>query len=57
MLLTVTKVKQEMINQDRTKIGPVFDFLLHLFKIEILIIVSQMSCEAVLKFASKNIEK
>ena len=42
--------------QDRTKIGPFFDFLLH-FSIFLLEIVSQLSCEAVLKFSSKNIEK
>ena len=27
--LTVTKIKQERTNHDRTKIGPFFDFTLH----------------------------
>ena len=54
-MLLVTKIKQERTNHDRTKIGPFFDFLLHFSTIlfEILNIVSQLSCEAVLK----NIEK
>ena len=28
-LLTVTKISQERTNQERTKIGPFFDFLLY----------------------------
>ena len=36
--ITVTKIKQERTNQDRTEIGPFFDFLLHysIFLFEIL---------------------
>ena len=29
MSITVTKIKQERINQDKIKIGPFFDFFLH----------------------------
>ena len=55
----MTKIKQERTNQDRTKIGPFFDFLLHfsIFLVEILNIASQLSCEAMLKILSKNIEE
>ena len=58
-LLTVTKIKQERTNQDRTKIGPFFDFLLHysILLFEISNIASQLSCEAMTKISSKNIEK
>ena len=50
----MTKIKQE-----RTKIGHFFDFLLNvsIFLLEILNIASQLSCEAMLKILSKNIEK
>ena len=43
--LTVTKIKQEMTNQDTTKIGPLFVFLQHfsIFLLEILNIASQLS--------------
>ena len=44
--LTVTKIKQERTNQDSTKIGPFFEFIL-LFSIlllQILNIASQLSC-------------
>ena len=59
IILTLTKIKQERANQDRTKIGPFFDFLLHfsIYFFEILNIASQLSCEAMLKTLSKNIEK
>ena len=55
----MTNIKQERTNQDRTKIGPLLDFLLHfsIFLLEILNIASQLSCEAMLKMLSKNIEK
>ena len=51
---TVTKIKQE-----RTKIGPFLDFLLHfsIFLLGILNIASQLSCKAMLKILSKNVEK
>ena len=32
-LLTVTKISQERTNQERTKIGPFFDFLLYFSEI------------------------
>ena len=56
IFVTITK---ERTNQDRTKIGPFFDFLLHnsIFLFEILIIASQLSCKAMPKISSKNIEK
>ena len=59
MALTVTKIKQKSNIQDRTKIGPSFDFLLHfsMFLLEILSIALQLSCEAMLKISNKNIEK
>ena len=43
-MVTVTKIKQERTLQDRTKIGPFLDFLLHvsIFLLEILNIVSQL---------------
>ena len=55
----MTKIKQERTNQDMTKIGRFFDFLLHfsICLLEILNIVSQLSGEAKLKISSKNIEK
>ena len=45
--------------QDKTKIGPFFDFLLHfsIFLLEILNIVLQLSCKGMLKILSKNIGK
>ena len=33
VIFTVTKIKQEKTNQDKTKIDPFFDFLLHSFNI------------------------
>ena len=59
VIFTVTKIKQEKTNQDKTKIGPFFDFLLHFstFLLEILNKVLQLSCEAMLKISSRNIEK
>ena len=57
--MTVTKIiiKQESINQETTKISAFFNFLLHfsIFLLEILNIVSQLSCEAMIKYSSKNI--
>ena len=49
--ITVTKIKQERTIQDRTKIGPFIDFLLHfsMFFLEVLKITSHLSCEAMLK--------
>ena len=43
----------------RIKIGPFFDFLLHLskFLLDIFSIASQQKCEAMLKISSKNIDK
>ena len=57
--LTVTKIKQERTNPDRTKIGPFFEFLLHfsIFLLEIFSLASQLSCETMLKTSNKNIEK
>ena len=57
--LTVTKIKQERANQDRTKIGSFFDFLLYfsIFLLEIVNIAILLSCEAMLKISSKNIKK
>ena len=54
IFLAVTKIKQE-----RTKIDHFFDFLLNvsIFLLEILNIASQLSCEAMLKNLSYNIEK
>ena len=56
--LTVTKIKQERANQDRTKIGSFFDFFLHfsIFLLEILNIAPQLCCEAILKHSSKILE-
>ena len=58
-ILTVTKIKQEMTNQDRTKIGHFFDFLLNfsIFVLEIFSIDSQLSCETMFKVSSENIEQ
>ena len=58
-ILTVTKIKQEMTNQDRTKIGPFFDFLLHfsIFILEIFNIASQLSCEAILENSRRKIDQ
>ena len=52
------KIKQERTNQDRTKIGP-YSFLLQfsIFLLEIMNIASQLSCEAMLKILSEDIEK
>ena len=47
-MVTITKIKQERTNQDRTKIGPFFDFLLN-FSIFLI--------ETMFKVSSKNIEK
>ena len=57
--LTVAKIKQERTNQDRTKIGPFFDLILHcsIVLLEILNVASQLSCKAMLKISSKNFEK
>ena len=64
--ITATKIKQERTNQDRTKIGPFFDFLLvfsilhfSIILLEILNIVPPLSCKckAMLKFSSRHIEK
>ena len=46
-------------NQEKTKIGPFFDFLLHfsIFLLEISSIASQLSFETMFKSPSKNIEK
>ena len=57
--VTVTKIKQERTNQDRTKIDPFFDFILHfsIFLFELFNIISQLSCEAKQKISSENIEK
>ena len=54
LFLTVTKIKQE-----RTKICPFFDFLLHfsVFLLEILNKAPQLNCEAILKILNKNIDK
>ena len=59
ILVTVTKIEQERTNQDRTKIGPFFDFLLHfsICLLDFFSIVSRLSCEAMFKISSKNIEK
>ena len=60
MLLTVTATKkQEKTNQDKTKIGPFFDFFVHfpIFLFEILNIAPQLSCEAMLKNSNSNIKK
>ena len=45
MKVTVTKIKQERTNQDRSKIDPSFDILLQfsIFLLEILNIASQLS--------------
>ena len=53
-MVTVTKIKQERTLQDRTKIGPFLHFFLNLltFLLEILNIVSRLSCEAMLKISS-----
>ena len=58
-MLTVTKIKQERTNQDRTKIGPVLDFLLHfsMFLLENSSSASQLSWETMFQISSKNIEK
>ena len=55
--VTVTKIKQERTNQDMTKIGPFFDFLLHfsIFLLEIFSLSLQLSCETM--FKNKNIER
>ena len=55
----MTKIKQERTDQDRTRIGPFFDFLLQfsIFLLEILNIASQVRCEAMLKISSKDFEK
>ena len=57
--ITVTKIKQERTNQDRSKIDPFFDFLLHflIFLLQIFSIASQLSCETMFKISSRNIEK
>ena len=57
--LTVTKIKQEMTIQDRTKIGPFIDFLQHFskFLLKIFSLASQLSCETVFKISSINNEK
>ena len=49
--VTVTRIKQERTNQDRTKISPFLDFLLHfsIFLLDIFNIASQLSCVAMLK--------
>ena len=54
--VTVTRIKQERTNQDRTKISPFLDFLLHfsIFLLDIFNIASQLSCEAMLKIL-KNV--
>ena len=57
------KTKKETIfvlsYQDRTRIGPFFNFLLHflIFVLILFSIASQHSCEAKFKISSKNIEK
>ena len=56
--VTVTKIFHERIDQDRTKIGPFFDCLLHfsIFLLCIFNIALQLSCKAMIKIWSKDIE-
>ena len=55
----MTKIKQDRTNQDKIKIGPVFDFLLHfsIFLLENFSKASQLSWETMFKISSKNIKK
>ena len=56
----MTKInKQERNNQDKTKIGPFFDFLLRfsIFLVGIFSLASKLSCETMFKISSTNIEK
>ena len=57
-LVTVTKIKQESTNQDRTKIGLFFEFLLHfsIFLLEICSIASQL-CNFLHSFSNCENEK
>ena len=57
--MTVAKISQERTSQDRSKISPFYDFLLHflIFLLDIFIIALKLSCEAMFKISSKNIEK
>ena len=59
LMITVTKIKQERTNQVRTKICLFFDFIrrFSIFLLGILNISWQLSCGAILKISSKNIEK
>ena len=52
----MTKIKQGRTNQDRTNNGPFLIFS-KIFQYFYLKIASQLSCEAMLKILSKNIEK
>ena len=56
--LNVTEFQKERTNQDRTKIGPFFNFLLHylIFLLEIFSMASQLSCETLFKISCKNAE-
>ena len=55
----MTKIKQERTNQDRTKIDPLFDFILHfsIFLLKVFSIASRLSSETMFKIASKIWEK
>ena len=58
-MITVTKIKQERTNQDMTKIGSFFNFLLHflIFLLGIFSVAPQLSCEAMFKISTTNIKK
>ena len=52
-------ISPKIANQDRTKVRPFFDFLLNfsIILLEFLSLASKLSCEAVFKISSKNVEK
>ena len=56
--ISVTKIKQDRTNQDRTEIGPSFEFLLHfsIFLLELFSIASRLSCETMFKISCQNIK-